>query len=88
MHPSRMRTTCCLLYGGWGGVCDKGPPGQRPPRQRPRGQRPHWTENPWKEHRTRDRDPIKGTWDQTAKQDVTSYRDLLPLVNRMTDTCL
>ena len=29
--------------------------------------------------------PLEGTWDQTAKQELTSYRDL-PM-DRMTDTC-
>ena len=38
-----------------------------------------------KEHGTRDRDPLEGTWDQVARQEVTSYRD--PPVNRMTDMC-
>ena len=40
---------------------------------RPPGYRP-----PWKEHGTRDRDPLEGTWDQAAKQEVTSYRNPLP----------
>ena len=38
---------------------------------------PIWTETPL------DRDPSEGTWDQAARQEVTSYRD--PTVNRMTD---
>ena len=41
------------------------------------------TENPWKEHGTRDRDPMEGTWDQTARKEVTSYR----APRGQTDTC-
>ena len=49
-----------------------------------------WTETPWtetlpqKENGSRDRDPLKGTWNQGAGQKVTSYRDAP--VDRMTDT--
>ena len=36
--------------------------------------------DPWKKHGTRDRDPPKErTWDQAARQEVTSYRE--PPVN-------
>ena len=73
------------------------PPGQRSPwtkipQQWPHGHRPPWTltpieqRPPWKEHETRDWDHSEGTWDQAARQEVTSYRD--PPVDRMTDTCL
>ena len=58
------------------------------PRQRPPGQRPHWRETPWtettwtetlwKEHGTRHRDPLEGTWDHAARQEMTSYRDPPP----------
>ena len=37
------------------------------------------TETPWKEPGTRDRDPPpEGTWDQAARQKVTSYTDHPP----------
>ena len=29
--------------------------------------------------------PPIGTWDQTTRQEATSFRDPLPLVNRMTN---
>ena len=29
--------------------------------------------------------PLEGTWDQAARQEVTSYRDPLHPMNRMTD---
>ena len=40
---------------------------------------------PWKEHGARDRDPLEGTWDQAAKQEVISYRESPspPPVDRM-----
>ena len=56
----------------WGVSLNRDPSGQRPP---------------WKEHGTRDRDPPKGSWDQTQREEVTSYRDPLPHVGRMTDMC-
>ena len=31
--------------------------------------------------------PPKGTWDQEAKQEVTSYKDPFPPVNKKTDRC-
>ena len=34
--------------------------------------RPPWTEIPQKEHGTRDKDPLEGTWDQAASQEVIS----------------
>ena len=46
------------------------PPGQRPLRQRPPGQRP-LDRDPWTET------PLEGTWEQAARQEVTSYRDPL-----------
>ena len=73
-HFSRMYTAdfSDSLYRG---PLDKDPqtetPLQRPPRQRP------WTKNPWKEHGARNRDWLEGTWDQAARQEVTSYRDPL-----------
>ena len=87
-----MRTTHFLLYswglcpGGvsiQGGLCQ----GTWDQRQRPL----------LKEHGTRDRDPSwrnmgpeteipsEGTWDQAARQEVTSYKVPLPTVDRMTD---
>ena len=47
-----------------GGLC----PG-RPPRQRPPGR------NMEPETETLYRNPPEGTWDQAARQEVTSYRD-------------
>ena len=41
----------------------------------PVGTETHLDREPQKEHWTRDRDPPEGTWDQTARQEVTSYRD-------------
>ena len=68
----------CPIFTIWRGPCPRGhcPGGlcQRDPF--------------WKEHGTRDRDAPEGTWDQTARQEVTSYRDPLPLVDRLTDTRL
>ena len=64
---------------------DRDPLGQRPLRQRP-----SWTETPWTEtprQRPPGLRPPEGTWDQAARQEVTSYRDLLPCVDRMTDMC-
>ena len=56
------------------------PPGQRPPEQRPPGQR-----SLEGNMRPKDRDPIKETWDQSARQEVTSYRDHHPQpMTRMT----
>ena len=43
------------------------------------------TETPYKEHRTRDTDPPEGTWDQEARQEMTSYRDSPS--RAQTDTC-
>ena len=40
---------------------------------------------PQKEHGTRDRDPLEGTWDQEARQEVTSYRDPPPTSNEQND---
>ena len=74
-----MRTARSLPYGGGlclGGLCTGESLLGSPP-----------TENPCKEHGTRDRDPPEGIWDQAARQEVTSYRDHLPPVNRMTDRC-
>ena len=36
------------------------------------GGRPPWAETPQEEHGTRDTDPLEGTWDQAARQEVTS----------------
>ena len=60
---------------------DRDPPGQRPSS----GQRPLPTENPdtetlegtWGQRQRPS--PAEGTWDQAAKQEVTLYRDPLPL---------
>ena len=56
---------------------DKYPPVQRPPGQRPPGQRPPR------------QTPLVGTWDQAAKQEVTSYKDPLPSLwtEWLTHTC-
>ena len=53
----------------------------------PSGQRPTpWTDTPpgtW----TRDRDPPKGTWDEVARQEVTSYRDAtVHIIRRLNQT--
>ena len=86
MHSNRMLTAHSLLYGVsvqgslYGGLCRGEPPGKNI--------RPE-TETPWKENWTRDRDPLEeawgqraethpeGKWDQSARQEVTSYRDPL-----------
>ena len=36
----------------------------------------------WKEHGTRYRDPLEGTWDQSTRQEVSSYRE--PPLDRQT----
>ena len=41
----------------------------------PLGRDPLDRDPPKKEHGTRDRDPQERTWDQAARQEVTSYRD-------------
>ena len=67
------------------------PPGQRP---HPPGQRPHppGQRSPWKKHGSKHRDcpyprrnmgqgtetPLEGTWDQAARQEVISYKDIPP----------
>ena len=40
---------------------------------------------PWKEHGTRGQRPPEGTWDRATRQEVISYRDPPPPVDRMTD---
>ena len=58
----------------WGGLLTQETrPGQRPPLQ----------EGTWDQAQ---RTPLEGTWDQAARQQVTSYRDPPPPVDRMTDT--
>ena len=91
---SRMRTARSLPYMGvsvLGGVSvQKGLcQGDRMWTETP--QKEHGTRDPlckeygtrdrdplWKEYGTRDRDPPERTWDQAARQEVTSYRDPLP----------
>ena len=41
-------------------------------------------DTPREEHGTRDKDPLERTWDQAGRQEVTSYKDPLP-INRMSD---
>ena len=71
MHFSRMRTARYLPYKG---LCPEGVSvwvvSVRENLQ---------TETCWKEHGTRDRDPLEGTWDQAARQGVTSYKDPFPM---------
>ena len=57
------------------------------PRQRPPGQRHSpQTETPPDRDPRRTEDPPEETWDQAARQEVTSCRDTPPFpVNRMTD---
>ena len=59
------------------GALDREPSGQRFPwtENPPRKNMRPGTETPWKEHGARDRGPLEGTWDQAARQEVTSYRD-------------
>ena len=59
-----MRTANSSLYGG-GGVCLWGVSMTETPMDK----------DPQKEHGINDRDPSEGTWDQAARQEVTSYRD-------------
>ena len=44
--------------------------------------------DPQKEHGTRDRDSLEGTWDQAARQEVTSYRDPPEQTNRCKNSTL
>ena len=95
MHSSRMRTAHSLpgrggsLFGR--GVSVQGCQWHPPKEHGTRDKDPPWKEHgtkdrdpPWKEHGTRDRDPLEGTWAQAAREEVTSYRDPLP-VDRITD---
>ena len=56
-----------------GGLCPEGSLSGRSPGQRP-------PEGTWDQRQR----PLEGTWDQATRQEVTSYRDPLPPVNRMT----
>ena len=92
MHFSRMRTARSLPYSGvsvqrvsvQGGLC---PGGLCPGGLHPGGLCP----GSLCQGKPLDRDPLEGTWNQAARQEITSYRDPYlppPPLNKMTDTCL
>ena len=65
-------------------LLDKDPPGQRRPGQRPPGPRPPdrdlTGQRPPRGNMGPEREtPLEGTWDQVARQEVTTYREPLPL---------
>ena len=71
-YSSRMHTVRSSPYAGSlsGGLPDRDPLDRYPP--------PSWTDTPLLDRHPLDRDNTPdGRWDQSARQEVTSYRDLL-----------
>ena len=63
LHSSRVRTACSLSHG-WRGLSGGSLSGGSPR-----------TETPLDRDHPGQRPPPQGTWDQAARQEVTSYRD-------------